>query len=171
MVKPRRMKRNASVTMKLGRPVLTTISPLIAPMAMHSAKVKRIAIQIGHPSVTPRMAIDMPAKPIMEPTDRSNSPATMSMQAPTAMIMNCALTWLQFMMPCALNMPLSPAKMMKNRKTAMVPMIPPSSGRISQRRNPPISLTRSSDFALVGPPAGCASSVIASIASPQASRN
>jgi hypothetical protein len=42
-------------------------------------------------------------------------------------------------------MPLSPAKMMKKKvKTAMVPTMPPSSGRISALRKPEISLTRSS---------------------------
>jgi hypothetical protein len=59
----------------------------------------------------------MPAKPIIEPTDRSNSPAIISMQAPTAMIMNCAETVDQFRMPCALNMPLSPAKAKKKTNT------------------------------------------------------
>ena len=161
MVKPRRMNRKASVTMKLGRPVLTTMIPFTAPMAMHRAKVSRMAIQIGQPMVTPISAMDMPAKPIIEPTDRSNSPATINMQAPTAMIMNCALTRLQFMMPCALNMPLSPAKMRKKVKTAMVPTIPPSSGRISQRRTPPIALTLSSSLSFCGPVADCIWSVIA----------
>jgi hypothetical protein len=33
--------------MKLGSPVRTTIQPLSAPMAMQSAKVRRIAIQAG----------------------------------------------------------------------------------------------------------------------------
>jgi hypothetical protein len=136
MVKPRRMNRKASVTMKLGSPVRTTIQPLSAPMAMQSAKVIRIAIQTGHCSVTARMAIDMPAKPIIEPTDRSNSPAIISMQAPTAMIMNCAETVDQFRMPCALNMPLSAAKAKKKTNTAMVPTMPPSSGRINALRNP-----------------------------------
>jgi hypothetical protein len=90
------------------------------------------------------IAMDMPAKPIIEPTLRSNSPAIISMQAPTAMIMNCAETVDQFSTPCALNMPLLPAKAMKKAKTAMVPTMAPSSGRISAFLRPEISLTRSS---------------------------
>ncbi|MNY71331.1 hypothetical protein D3C86_2096480 [compost metagenome] len=51
----------------------------------------------------------MPAKPIIEPTERSNSPAIIRRHAPTAMIMNCAETTPQFMMPSAANMPVPPA--------------------------------------------------------------
>ena len=69
------MNRNASVTMKLGSPVRTTMSPLSAPIAIASAKVRRIACQTGQPSVTEKIAIIMPEKPIIEPTERSNSPA------------------------------------------------------------------------------------------------
>ncbi len=68
-------------------------------MAMAATKVTMIASQVGQPSVTLKIAINIPAKPIIEPTDRSNSPATMSRHAPTAMIMNWAETWLQFITP------------------------------------------------------------------------
>jgi hypothetical protein len=73
---------------------------LIAPMARHSAKVIRIAMP-DRPAQrdAEKMAIIMPAKPIIEPTERSNSPAIISMQAPTAMIMNWAETTDQLMMP------------------------------------------------------------------------
>jgi hypothetical protein len=67
----------------------------------HMAKVIRIACQTGQPSVTEKIAIIMPAKPIIEPTDRSNSPAIIKRQAPTAMIMNWAETVDQLMTPCA----------------------------------------------------------------------
>jgi hypothetical protein len=87
------------VTMKLGSPVRTTMKPLRAPMARHSAKVIRIACQTGQPSVIEKMAIIMPAKPIIEPTERSNSPAIISRQAPTAMIMNWAETTDQLRTP------------------------------------------------------------------------
>ena len=122
IVKPRRMNRKASVTMKLGRPVRITIQPFSAPIETHMAKVT----------------------PIIEPTERSNSPAIISRQAPTAMIMNWADTTVQFMMPCGANMPLSNANSKKKRNTRTVPHIPPSSGRISARRHAGMSLTRSS---------------------------
>ena len=103
-----------------------------------------MAIQIGQPSVTPKIAIIMSEKPIIEPTERSNSPAIIKRQAPTAMIMNCAETTLQFITPWELNMPLSPAKMKKRTKTMMVPQMPPNSGRIRAWRMRDCCLTRSS---------------------------
>ena len=145
MVNPRRMNRNASVTIKLGRPVRITMKPLTAPIAVQITKETIIASQTGQPMVTEKMAMIMPAKPIIEPTDRSNSPAIINRQAPTAMIMNWAETVDQFMMPWLLNMPLSEANRRKNVKTAIVPQIPPSSGRIRERRKADISLTRSSE--------------------------
>ena len=68
--------------------VTTTISPFKAPIEQQITKVIRIAIQIGHSRTTPNTAIIMPAKPIIDPTERSNSPAIISKQAPTAIIMN-----------------------------------------------------------------------------------
>ena len=141
---PRRMNKKAKVTMKLGRPVLMQIRPFNAPIVMQITKVNMIAIHMGQPNVTPKIAMSMPAKPIIEPTLRSNSPAIISRHAPTAMIINWAETTDQFITPCTLNMPLSPAKKIKTANTATVPMIPPSSGRISALRNDDISLTRSS---------------------------
>ena len=51
----------------------------------------------------------MPAKPIIEPIDRSNSPPIISSAAPTAMMPRNAATVAQLTMPSALNMPESPA--------------------------------------------------------------
>lgn len=150
LAKPRRMKRNASVTMKLGSPVRTQIYPFSAPIAMQIAKVKRMATHMGQPNVTPKMAIIIPAKPIMEPTDRSNSPAIINRQAPTAMIMNCAETTDQFSTPWLENIPLSAANNRKKANTAIVPMMPPSSGRIKALRKDDICLMRSSAACGVG---------------------
>ena len=47
-----------------------------------------IAAHTGQPNVVEKIAIIMPANPIMEPTDKSNSPAIINRHAPTAMIMN-----------------------------------------------------------------------------------
>ena len=138
------MKRKARVTIKLGNPVRMQMKPFSAPIAMQMAKVSNIAIHMGHPNVTPKMAISIPANPIIEPTLRSNSPAIISRQAPTAIIINCAETMDQFRTPCELNIPLSDARIINIIKTTMVPIIPPSSGRIREFLKVDISLTRSS---------------------------
>ena len=44
--------------------------------------------QTGQPHTTEVTAITIPAKPIIDPTDRSNSPAIINRQAPTAIIIN-----------------------------------------------------------------------------------
>jgi hypothetical protein len=91
-------------------------------MAMHSAKVRRIAIQTGQPSVTAEDGDHMPAKPIIEPTDRSNSPAIISMQAPTAMIMNCARDGGPVQMPLRVeHAAVAGEDAKKKTNTAMVP--------------------------------------------------
>jgi V-type H+-transporting ATPase subunit B len=50
----------------------------------------------------------------------------------------------QFRTPCELNIPLSDARIINIIKTTMVPIIPPSSGRIREFLKVDISLTRSS---------------------------
>ena len=103
-----------------------------------------MAIHIGQPHCTERIAITMPAKPIIEPTERSNSPAIISRQAPTAMIANWADTTPQFIAPSAENIPVSDATSRKKTKTRTAPQMDPSSGRTSTLRSGDISLTRSS---------------------------
>ncbi|CTQ54441.1 hypothetical protein LP7551_02974 [Roseibium album] len=112
-----------------------------------------MANQIGKPRCTLISAMIMPEKPIMEPTERSNSPAIIKRQAPTAMMANCAETVPQLTMPSAENMPLSLAMPMKNMKTRIVPQMAPSSGRISALRMEDISRMRSSLLA-AGPVVG-----------------
>ena len=91
-VAPRRMKRKDSETMKDESVVRTTIVPISQPMVRVRHSVTRNAARGDagpRPNGSPHlsmMAIDMPAKPIIEPMDRSNSPAIISMQAPVAMI-------------------------------------------------------------------------------------
>ena len=63
----------------------------------------------GHPQTTDVTAITMPAKPIIDPTDRSNSPAIISRQAPTAIIINWEDTIPQFIEPSRENIPVSRA--------------------------------------------------------------
>ena len=130
--------------MKLGSPVLITSHPFTAPRATATVNAHRMDSHIGQPHCTDRIAMTMPAKPIMEPTERSNSPAIISRQAPAAMIANWAETTPQFIAPSAENIPVSDATSRKKTKTRMVPQMEPSSGRTSALRSGDISLTRSS---------------------------
>ena len=66
--------------------------PMTQPMAKVMHRVIRKAAS-GDAGPTPNgrphlsmIAIDMPANPIIDPMERSNSPAIMSMHAPVAMI-------------------------------------------------------------------------------------
>ena len=86
----------------------------------------------------------MPAKPIIEPIDRSNSPAIISSAAATAMMPRKAATVAQLTTPSALNMPELPAALPKIRKTSSAPASAPNSGRANTLRNAPTSRTRSS---------------------------
>ncbi len=65
--------------------------------------------QSGQPHCTAGMAMTMPAKPIIEPIDRSNSPAIISSATAAAMMPSCADTSRKLTMPFALNSPLEPA--------------------------------------------------------------
>ena len=136
--------------MKLGRPVLITSQPFSAPRAMAMAKAMLMPNHTGRPHCTETMAMTMPANPIIEPTDRSNSPEIISRHAPTAMIANWAETMPQFIAPSGLNMPVSAATNRKKTKTRIVPQMAPSSGRIIARRSDDISFKRSS--AMTSPP-------------------
>ena len=100
--------------------------------------------QTGQPQLTEVMAMTMPAKPIIEPTERSNSPAIINRQAPTAIITNWADTVVQVITPSGENMPVSRATARKNMKTRMVPAIAPSSGPINALRKRDMSFRRSS---------------------------
>jgi len=63
----------------------------------------------GQPHSAAGMAMTMPANPIMDPTDRSNSPAIISSAAMLASSPSWAETSRKLRMPLALNMPLLPA--------------------------------------------------------------
>ena len=130
--------------MKLGKPVRTTIKPFSAPQETQITKASIIANHTGQPSVMLKIAMIIPANPIIEPTERSNSPAIINRHAPTAMIINWADTTDQFNTPAGPNIPLSKAVNMKKIKTRIVPQIPPSSGRIRALRQLDIDFIRSS---------------------------
>ena len=89
----------------------------------------------GQPQTTEVTAMTIPAKPIIDPTDRSNSPAIMRRQAPTAIMINCEDTIPQFIEPSNENIPVSRATKKKNRKTNTTPTIAPKSGRSNAALN------------------------------------
>ena len=114
------------------------------PSTAHSANVKIAATHSGQPQYSAGIASIMPAKPIIEPIDRSNSPPIINSAAPTAMMPRNAATVAQLTMPSALNMPESPATSANNTNTSTAPEIEPNSGRDRKRRHAPMSRTRSS---------------------------
>jgi len=83
---------------------------LVAPSAAQSANVNTHATDSGQPQYSAGIASIMPAKPIIEPIDRSNSPPIISSAAPTEMMPRNAATVAQLTMPSALNMPESPRR-------------------------------------------------------------
>ena len=88
--------------------VRTTIVPMSQPMLKVMHRVMRKAASGGagpRPKGRPHLsmiAIDMPANPIIEPMERSNSPAIISMHAPVAMIPSCAMIARLFLIPSGL---------------------------------------------------------------------
>jgi hypothetical protein len=89
---PATMNSVASVTMNDGSPVRTTMIPLIAPSVVARTIPIRIESQIGKPQIVAQMPMTMPAKPTIEPTDRSNSPAIIRSATAVPMIPTCAAT-------------------------------------------------------------------------------
>ena len=91
-------------------------------------KANKILHQRGHPQYMAGIAIQIPAKPIIEPTDKSNSPPIIKRAAATAIIPKLAETSKKLIVPYALNIPVSPATIPKKIKTSIDPPRAPSSG-------------------------------------------
>src|SRR4029434_7777106 len=91
------------------------------------------------------MASIIPANPIIDPIDKSNSPPIINSAAPTEIMPRNAATVAQLTIPSALKLPEWPAVTRKQRRTRTAPEIEPNSGRDRKRRNAPISRTRSSE--------------------------
>jgi hypothetical protein len=89
---PRMMNRVARVTMNDGRPVRTTMKPLITPRKVVIAIPMMIDDQSGRFAIVARIAMTIPAKPTIDPIDRSNSPAIISNATEVAMTPICAAT-------------------------------------------------------------------------------
>ena len=97
-VRPRRKNQNAKVTIKLDNPDLTTIVPMSHPNAnvMHRVIKKAVnGVASPKPNGKPHlsiMAIDIPAKAIIGPIDKSNSPPIINIAAAIAIIPRLAET-------------------------------------------------------------------------------
>ena len=72
--------------------------------------------------------MQIPAKPIIDPTDRSNSPPIINIAAAIAIIPKFADTSRKFSVPYALNIPVSPATIPKKINTNIDPPKAPNSG-------------------------------------------
>src|SRR5918999_1038002 len=92
MVRPRSAKSIPKVTMNEGSPVLITRYPLKNPTASATAKASSTAAASGQPYSVVVIAMIMPAAPTIEPTERSNSPAIISIATGTATMPSCAAT-------------------------------------------------------------------------------
>ena len=137
------MKRNASVTMKDGRPERITMVPLIEPTSAAKMKVAGIATISGNPQFTTQTAKNSPAKATIEPMERSNSPPIIRSAAPMARIPSCAAGVMKFMKPAMVNIDRS-AVTRKKRTTRTTPAIAPSSGRFMSFEPNDSALSRSS---------------------------
>merc|ERR1711991_364165 len=108
-VAPLKINNIANETMNEGKPVLTTIIPLKYPIKTAIANAKVILIHNGQPQYIAGIAIQIPANPIIEPIDKSNSPPIINIAAAIAIIPKFADTSKKFRAPYALNIPVSPA--------------------------------------------------------------
>ena len=93
------MKKVASVTMKLGSFVFTTIIPLMKPIVAAKTNVSTIANQMFMSSSVASRPITSPALPVITPADRSNSPPIMSSATATAGMPSVEATSVQLAAP------------------------------------------------------------------------
>ena len=82
---------------------------VIASVMKNAAAGEASPIPKGNPHFS-MSAMHMPAKPIIEPIDRSNSPAIINMAAPMAMMPYCEMILMLFLRPRALKALPSDAK-------------------------------------------------------------
>lgn len=134
IVRPRSTNNPANVTLKKGRPVRVTIGPFGQPTATAAVKAKKMHRHDGQPLSAAGTTMRTPAKPIIEPNERWNSPPIMSRTAATATIPSCADTSRKVTTPKAEKMPVPRAATAKNRNTDMQSTTAPSSGRAISRR-------------------------------------
>jgi len=128
---PRRTKKVARVTMKDGKPVLTTTNPLMNPTSAAKAKTMGIATHtfklysvVSNPARSPEV-------PTMTPVERSNSPPIIRRATKTAMIpIGAAMSVHPAVPPTAAKFPVV-STLQKRKKMTAAPMSAPNSGRWS----------------------------------------
>ncbi len=121
-----------------GSRVRTTSQPLMAPRMSASANVSTTATRGVQPGTGVIMrARKMLVMPIMEPSDRSNSPAIMSSATGAPRMPTWAAIWSQPATPMGPRKPFLPARMAKMMKTRTAPMSAPISGLANRRRSGP----------------------------------
>ena len=124
--------------MKLDKPDLTTIVPMSHPnpSVIHIVIAKAVnGVASPKPNGKPHfniMAMDIPAKAIIGPMDKSNSPAIINKAAPIAIIPNCAIIAMLFFKPKALKAFPSDAKP-RARIIMIMTMKEPISGLLIMR--------------------------------------
>jgi len=93
MVIPLTMKREPSVIIKEGRPLLTTNKPFKYPINKTTARVIKAEKGILIPATTVKRVTDILESPIIEPIDKSNSPLIIRSATPIARIPISEDTW------------------------------------------------------------------------------
>src|SRR5262245_1221927 len=141
-LRPCSIRNVLSVTMKLGSPVLTTMTPLNAPINSATTRLAKIAAQMFQPYSVARIMTTSPVVAVITPAERSNSPPIMSSAMATAMMPSVEAGSSQIATPSRERNTLD--WVAKNTNTTIAPTTEPSSGRTRIRRTRLISATRSS---------------------------
>ena len=104
------------------------------PMTRANTRARMTPTQKFRPSWVAVSAAMMLLAPMMEPTERSNSPAIMSRATATARMPSWAATSRMVAVPLAETKPRFQARMAKTTQTMMAPNAAPISGRSRRRR-------------------------------------
>src|SRR6266550_1130282 len=145
---PWRTKNVASVTMKLGSFVLTTVIPLINPITTPNSRTSAIAGQTFMSWNVVRYPSSSPELPIITPAERANSPPIINSATGTATMPYWA-AWSVHpaAIPGSESQLTARAKYANAKKTASAPSRAPMSGRVSSRLSGPTRTRRSSEGA------------------------
>ena len=135
--------------MKEGRRVLMTIWPFTAPIKPAKRKVATIAASSGKSPTTISAPKTRPAKAIIEPIERSNSPPIISNAAAMARIPSCAAGESTVMTPARVNIA-GLAVRPKKTVTRTRPATAPNSGRRISRATSETRRSRSSRASAAG---------------------
>ena len=130
------MNRVASVTMKDGSWVRTTVRPFRKPMNRQITTVAPIAGHTDQPTSVVSSMTDMPETPTTDPTERSNSPPIISSATPTARIPSGAAAFRYDAVPARLRNA-GPAATAKSSQMRTAPTAAAAPGRVNSRASTP----------------------------------